>query len=245
MSRTVKVLVGAGAVVALAAVALWWFWLRGDEPEEARLRDRTSETVGTSETTAEPGGSGGETGGSDASSPDGTWKVVAGDEVWVGYRVDEKMGPALLEKTAVGRTPAVEGSMTISGTTVDDVTMTADLSQLTSDEDRRDRKVRGEILETETYPEATFVLTEPIDLGAPPEEGAAVSATAKGELTVHGVSKPVELSLDARWNGDTIDVAGRLEVHFPDFGIENPSMAGMLEVGDDGTMELQLTFERA
>lgn len=238
MSRKVKALVGAGTLFALAVAALWWFWFRGDAPEEAKLRDRTSETIAASDTT-EPAGE------PDTPSADGTWDVVAGDEVWVGYRVEEKMGPGLLEKTAVGRTPAVAGSITVAGTTVDDVTMTADLTQLKSDEDRRDNKVRGEILETETYPEATFVLTEPIDLGAEPSIGAPVTATAKGDLTIHGVTNPVEITLEARWNGDTIDIAGQLPVHFPDFGIENFSMAGILEVGDDGIMELQLTFERA
>lgn len=240
MSRKVRALVGAGALLAVAAVALWWFWFRGDAPEEAKLRDRTSETVATSDTAApadEPA--------VDDASADGTWNVVADEEVWVGYRVEEKIGPGLLEKTAVGRTPAVEGSMTVAGTTVDEVTITADLTQLKSDEDRRDNKVRGEILETESYPEATFVLTAPLDLGAAPSEGTPVTATAAGDLTIHGVTQPVEITLEARWNVDTIDVAGQLPVHFPDFGIENFSMAGMLEVGDDGIMELQLTFERA
>lgn len=237
MSRKVKALVGAGALLAVAAIALWWFWFRGDAPEEAKLRDRPSETIaaaGTTDPAGEP----------DEPSADGTWTVVPGDDVWVGYRVEEKLGPGLLEKTAVGRTPAVGGSMTVTGTTVDEVTMTADLTQLKSDEERRDNKVRDEILETETYREAMFVLTEPIDLGAEPSVGTPVTATATGELTIHGVTRPVEIILEARWNGDTIDVAGQLPVHFPDFGIDNFSMAGMLEVGDDGIMELQLTFGR-
>ena len=54
--------------------------------------------------------------------------------------------------------------MTIDGTTVSDVTVTADLRDLTSDNSFRDGRIRSEGLESDEFPEAKFVLTEPIAL---------------------------------------------------------------------------------
>ena len=61
--------------------------------------------------------------------------------------------------------------MTIDGTTVSDVTVTADLRDLTSDNSFRDGRIRSEGLESDQFPEAKFVLTEPITLRAGPDRG--------------------------------------------------------------------------
>ena len=53
--------------------------------------------------------------------------------MFVGYRVQELFGGETLKATAVGRTPAVEGTMTVSGTWVTPVEITADMTQLKSD----------------------------------------------------------------------------------------------------------------
>lgn len=87
--------------------------------------------------------------------------------------------------TAVGRTPAVTGSIELSGTTLSAAAFEADLTQLASDESRRDRAIQR-ALETGTYPNATFTLAEPVDLGTLPAEGETVEVSAVGDLTVHG-----------------------------------------------------------
>jgi polyisoprenoid-binding protein YceI len=100
------------------------------------------------------------------------------------------------------------------------------------------------VLETDQFPEATFVLTEPIDLDTPPVEGAEVFAPATGDLTIHGVTNEVTFQLTARWDGDTIDVAGSAPVVFADFDVTPPDRPSVA-VDDEGTIELQLTFVRA
>ena len=95
------------------------------------------------------------------------------------------------------------------------------------------------------FPEATFVLAEPIDLGGPPQVGEEVEATATGDLTLHGVTRSVEVPLEARWSGDTIDVIGTLPIVFADYDIDPPNIANFVTVEDEGEMELQLTFARA
>ena len=72
--------------------------------------------------------------------------------------------PTSSETEATGRTNNVTASMTIDGTTVSDVTVTADLRDLTSDNSFRDGRIRSDGLESDQFPEAKFVLTEPITL---------------------------------------------------------------------------------
>ena len=71
--------------------------------------------------------------------------------------------------------------------------VTANLAALESDDDRRDGQLRRQALETDAFPQAAFRLTSPIELDTEPEDGASVSATATGELTLHGVTKTVEI----------------------------------------------------
>ena len=73
----------------------------------------------------------------------------------------------------MGETDAVTGDMTISGTTVESATFTADLTKVTSDQSNRDRQFQGRIMDTATFPDATFKLTSPIDLGEVPAESAS------------------------------------------------------------------------
>ena len=220
-------------VLAVGGFAVWYFVIDDDAPPEAALPERSQPpTSATSGSASEP------------SAADGTWTVQQGEGVFVGYRVQELFANETLKKTAVGRTPAVEGRVTLDGATVAEGEFTADLTQLDSDQDRRDNYLRGSSLQTDDFPEATFVLSSPIDLGSVPKVGETVTVTANGDLTLHGVTKAVELQLEARWNGDVIDVAGRLPVQFADYGIEKPSVA-ILETDDHGTMELVLTFVRA
>ena len=61
----------------------------------------------------------------------------------------------------MGRTSTVEGTLTIHGTSLTAVKVTADLTQLESDDSRRDQRMQTIGLETNSFPTATFELTEP------------------------------------------------------------------------------------
>jgi polyisoprenoid-binding protein YceI len=236
------VALAAVLVVAAGGFAFYWFWVRDDAPPEAKLRVRAG--TETSVATTAAGATSG-TGTAHDSSADGTWKVAPDpEEVFVGYRVQELFAGDKLKKTAVGRTPAVDGTITIAGSRVTDGSFTADLTQLKSDQSRRDGYIEHGALQTSQFPKATFTLTAPIDLGAAPAAGTPVDVTATGDLTLHGVTKAVTVPLQARWNGDSIDVLGRITVQFADFGIDKPQVP-ILTTDDHGIMEVKLSFERS
>lgn len=238
--RRVVILGLAAAVVAGGGAVAAFLFLRGDPPPPVALETTTtSPQAPEQETTTAP-----EAPSGPATSPEGTWLVRPGDS-FVGYRVEETFLRQNLPNTAVGRTPAVEGSITISGTRVTDAEVVADLRELTSDESRRDSALRTRGLQTNEFPTATFRLTEPVDLGELPARDETVSFTAVGELTLHGVTRPVEFPMEAVWEGDVIRAVGSLEIALEDYDIRPPSIAGSISVEDTGVIEIQLVLERA
>jgi polyisoprenoid-binding protein YceI len=171
---------------------------------------------------------------------DGTWALVAGDS-FVGYRVREQLAFLPAPNDATGRSSAVEGTMEIDGLEILTTSVTADLTQLESDESRRDDAIRTNGLESSSFPTATFELTEPIAFDEQPAEGEVVTVDATGNLTLHGVTREVTFPLEGRWEGGQIAVVGSLEVAFSDYDITPPSI-GPATVEDHGTIELQLVF---
>ena len=94
----------------------------------------------------------------------GTWRVASGSVV--GYRVNEVL--AGQNNVAVGRTSAITGGMTISGTTVTAASFTVQMATIKSDQSQRDAQFNGRIMDTAAYPTGTLTLTSPIALGSLP-----------------------------------------------------------------------------
>jgi polyisoprenoid-binding protein YceI len=184
-------------------------------------------------------------------SMDGTWNVNGSlgsidDETasFAGYRVQEQL-VGVGGHTAVGRTTKITGSMTLTGAIVTDVQVTADLTALQSDNPQRDNQLTHQAIETNTFPSATFKTTGTIDLGTLPADGTSVSASASGELTLHGVTRTVTIALQAMRRGGVIAVAGSLPIVFSDYSIVKPNSFSVLTVDDHGIMELHLLFTHA
>jgi polyisoprenoid-binding protein YceI len=175
----------------------------------------------------------------DPAGADGTWTIGAGSEV--GYRVAETLGGVATE--GVGRTSQIEGSLTIEGSQATAAEFTVDVASITSDSSRRDSQFAGRIMETAQFPTASFVLTSPIDFGSVPPEGEQITATATGDLTLHGVTKTVSFEVTAQIDNGKVGVLGNIPVVFADYDIDNPSF-GPVETEDNGLLEILLIFER-
>jgi polyisoprenoid-binding protein YceI len=239
MRRLWKWLVLALVVVVGLAFAGWYFFLKTDPEPRAAIKETP---VVTEETVAGGAGSAG-------SALDGTWTVTPSTcslpNCFVGYRVTEKLVANISETEATGRTANVKATMTINGTTVTDVTVTADLRDLQSDNSFRDGRIRSEGLESDDFPQAKFVSTEPITLSAVPAAGETVKTQAKGKFTLHGVTKDVTIPLQGRWDGKQVQVVGHMPIAFEDYGVSAPTAPAVASVDDHGEMELQLFFDKA
>lgn len=246
--------IGAAVAIVLSSVVgvTAWLWLGDDAPIAADLPDSPTTTgaavLGPGSGSDEPGAATTAVPATDlaaALTPDGTWTVVAMPDRFAGYRIDERYAGETITRTAVGRTTAVTGTMSIGDGTIGPVRIDADVSSLASDQGERDEVLRTEGLETQRFPTASFELTDALKLGRPATVGEERTFTATGNLTLHGVTRPVSIALQARWNGDTIDVAGSLPIRLADFDIDPPSVPGLVTVAGDGVLEFVLTFGRS
>jgi polyisoprenoid-binding protein YceI len=129
--------------------------------------------------------------------------------------------------------------MVIDRGKVSDVDVNVDLTTLESDKDRRDQALHHRGLESDSYPTATFALTEPIALTRTSE---SVATTAQGELTVHGVTKAVDVDVQARMSGGRIAVVGHAPLQLSEFGIQAPTGYSVLSIEDQGSFEFQIFF---
>jgi polyisoprenoid-binding protein YceI len=222
--------VAAAAVAVVLAIGgpfVYINYFQGDAPERLAVASQAA----TATTTGSGTGSG--------TSLDGGWTVGSGSQA--GYRVQEVLFGQDTE--AVGRTSAVTGELTVTGSQVESGSFTVDLTQVTSDEERRDSQFQGRIMETATYPTATFELVEPITLESLPADGSAVAVSASGELTLHGTTNPVTVELSVQRSGDGVQTSGSIPVTFADYGITSPSF-GPVTTDDSGEIEFLLAFTR-
>lgn len=244
------------AVVGAAAAGIWYLFLRPSGPAPVAQPSAVASEPGASE----PPALDDDTSAPPSTEPGASSKPAAGlEETWtvdpsigsfadfsnsfVGYRVQEELA-GIGGQEAVGRTPDVTGTLTLAGSTVTGVDITADLTTLESDDSRRDNQLQRQALETGQFPEATFSLTSPIDLGSVPANGQPITAQATGDLTLHGQTQSVAIPLTATLNGDTVTVTGSIDIVFADYGMEKPQSFIVLSVDDHGIMEFQLHFTR-
>lgn len=231
-----KLAIAAVAVLVVVGGAFWWFVLRDDAPEELSLEGRSTDT--TEAATPAP------------DTYDGTWTVQTGGETTAGLRIDESFASGLANHTAVGRSDDVSGSFTVDGSTVSEGSFTVDLTTLTFTDDpgrsvagrANAMKTRG--LETEQFPEATFEITSPVDLGAAPADGETVTATVTGDLTLHGVTNEVTFDVEAEVAGGTITVvtADPVPVVLADYDIDKPTGGPIAEISDEGSFEFLIVL---
>lgn len=242
MSLLRKIVVGVVLVVALLGAGVWWF-LRDDAPAEADLATAVESVQEDTASTGSAATTGtGIAGRWTVDTETGDFSYESATGTFAGFRIDEELA-GIGETTAVGRTDAVSGEVTIEGTTLTAATFEVDLTTITTETSMRDDKVQ-EALETGEFPTATFALTEPVDLGATAAAGDAIEVTATGELTLHGVTRPVELAVEAQLVDGTVVLVATTELTFADYDTAVPSSPGVISADDHGILEAQILLVR-
>lgn len=224
------VLALVAVAVVYGAILLWTKVINKPEDElstddlSAALVDTTIATV-TTDTVAD--------------GVSGVW--VATSESTLGYRVKEVLGG--VDTEGVGRTSAIDGSITIDGTVVVEGGFSVEVGSIKSDSSRRDGQFTGRIMDAATFPTASFVISQPIDFGTIPTAGQQITVEATGDLTLRGTTKTVTFPLTAEYSNGRVGVFGNIPIVFAEFGIPNPSNQ-FVTTGDNGLLEFVLVFER-
>ncbi|HNR46445.1 MAG TPA: YceI family protein [Anaerolineaceae bacterium] len=174
--------------------------------------------------------------------------VLIPAESQAGYSIDEtfiNQNNTLF--TAVGVTSAITGELTLNYT---DPTASqfgefvVDISTLTSDSSRRDNAIRQNWLESNTYPLAVFTVTQVQNFPANPQEGQTIPFQLLGNLKIREVTLPITWDVSAMLQGDRLTGTATTNIMLVDFGIEPPSIAGILSVTDGALLTVNFVFER-
>lgn len=178
--------------------------------------------------------------------------VIVPEESQASYIANEEFFADALEKygipagfnEVVGVTPGVTGELTLnfaSPDLVETAQFTVDMSQLSTDQELRDRWLRDNALETNRFPQAAFTVTGVSGLPGVVNQDEEVAFQLTGDLTVRDVTRSVTFDVTAVWSGDTIRGTAVAPLQMTDFDIEPPDFANTLTVNNSFTIEVVLT----
>jgi polyisoprenoid-binding protein YceI len=170
------------------------------------------------------------------------YNLVA-DQSEASYKVQEQFLNRDLPNDAIGTTKNVQGSFLLtsgSQPVITQLKMTADLRTLTSDQQRRDDSIKDRWLESNTYPNATFVAK---DVKVPSDQGP-VTFNMTGNMTIHGVTRQETFKVTGKLAGDTITGTATTNILMKNYGFSAPDIAGMLTVKDGVTVTFNFTAKK-
>lgn len=162
----------------------------------------------------------------------GGWKVTTGSSA--GYRATEQFAGVNGPNQAVADSTAVSGGMMVSGLggqlKVQQLRVVVDLTQLHSSDAaatrgglQRDRFVGPNFLETDQFPTATYQ-ADSTTIPGTAASGGQQQLAARGRLTIHGVTKTVDIPMSAQVSGARIEVVGSILIDMTDYGVRPPSL---------------------
>lgn len=102
----------------------------------------------------------------------------------------------------------------------------------------RDSHMRDKYLEVGKFPETTLVV--PLSALTIPADGKDGEGDAKGNVTLHGVTKEQAFHYKASCKAGVCDVTGTLPLNMNDYGIKVPSYLGITVKPD---LTLTVTFQ--
>ena len=169
--------------------------------------------------------------------------MVIGEESRARYLVREQLAGRDLPNDAIGETPDVTGSIVFNQDgSVDPQlsSLTVDLRTLRSDQGRRDRFISNRTLESRRFPFAEFVINEAPGLAWPLPVDLEDTFLLKGDMTVHGVTKPLTWEVSARFDGDQVSGQAKTNFKFDYFDMNVPSVFIVLSVEDNIRLEVDI-----
>ncbi len=186
------------------------------------------------------------TGGVCATVPAGSqpYTIVA-NQSYASYEVQEQFLSKPLPNEAIGKTSSIQGGLALQsqGTpTITALKVAVNLQTLTSDSSRRDDAIRGNWLQSNTYPLATFVVKTPqAATTGTYTNGQQVTFKLSGNMTVHNTTHPETFTVQGKLDGKTITGIAKSLVYMKDFGFSAPSILGLLTVKDGLTVTFNFT----
>jgi polyisoprenoid-binding protein YceI len=164
------------------------------------------------------------------------------------YRVTEQFVGIDFPNDAIGSSTVVSGTIGIAkdGTIVPGSKLTVDLRALKSDQDNRDNFIKKNTFQVDQYPSAEFVPTKITGLPLMIPMNGQNGFQLTGDLTIHGVTKPVTFQGIATYGRDNT-VSGRAKTNFTFdyFGLTVPKIGRLMSVDNKIDLDLEFKFKRS
>jgi polyisoprenoid-binding protein YceI len=169
------------------------------------------------------------------------------------YIVDEEFFADAREKynieagqvKTMGSTQEIAGQLQLNlddlSSPLGDNRFTVQINTLASDQALRDGWIRRNGPRLNDYPTAEFVATGIEGAPASYTEGEEVQFQLVGNLTMRDITQPATFDVTATLQGDTITGKATTRALLSAFGIDPPNFANTLVVGDEFTIEVDLT----
>lgn len=175
-----------------------------------------------------------------------TFTVASGSKAVV--RVNEQLADRPLPSDAVLTSTRVSGEFTLlpDGTFAPGSKIVVDLSGLASDNSLRDNTVRRSVLETQRFPEASFVPVKATGLPLPLPAAADLAFQVTGQLTIHGVTKEATFDVTGKRSEGDLQTAANVTpaITFAAFGMSQPRVFTVISIKDEIRLEVDLVAKQ-
>lgn len=213
------------------------------EPVEAPTAEPTAEPI-VEEQTAEPV----------EEVPNGRLFVIIPEESTASYSVGEEFFAQAVERLGVelGTTVTVGSTQEIEGELRLDLEQAFPLVQnhfvvnirsLTSDQPRRDERLREQGLSSNRFPLAEFMATAIEGFPEAYTEGEEISFDLVGEMTLREQTNPMTFMVTAVLDGNRITGTATGTMLMTDYGFDPPSIGGFFTVEDEVLLTIEFVAE--
>jgi len=165
-----------------------------------------------------------------------TFRIIPGESEVI-YEVGEVfLNQDSAFNVAVGVTTEVNGEILVDRDNPANSSIgvvRVDISQFTSDNQRRDNAIRERFLQSAQYPIVEFNPQDAQGLPDSYEQGQEIAFQVSGDLTVRDVTKPVTFDVKMVGNGDTITGEATTTILMSEYGFGPISIAGILNTEDE------------
>ncbi|WP_199617004.1 YceI family protein [Paenibacillus alkalitolerans] len=170
----------------------------------------------------------------------GQWSIADGSKVYWSVTTSKETVNFVNEAVTGAWTVDLNDAAAMTGEGV------LDMTALQSGNGTRDDhvKTREDLLDTATYPQATFKAATFSALPAEWIEGTALPLQITGILVVKGKEKEVTFDSEAMYRDGQLLLSGKTKVTFADFGMTSPHTV-VLETENELTVQLELVLNKA
>lgn len=172
-------------------------------------------------------------------APAQTFYLVPGAEHRVRFEASHTFG------TADGTLNVMEGQLIFDPQALEEGMsgrFTADVSSFDSGIGLRDRHMKNDYLETDTYPTAVFELDDARPTILKSSTADATHIAVAGTMTLHGVTRKLPVRAELVANGDQYTITSSFSIRLTDFNIDPPRWT-IQRVQDEVDVTVEATVE--